>query len=351
MQLKILEKICCPITRDKLELISLDNFIKTYNNREVEECKEGILISSSGWMYPLIDGVPRMQIDAFLTYRDFLRKRYNGYDKQKDMILKDYSKVIKSAVKNTNKTKISFGQEWAIFKYNKDRTWGWTKESRKDRFLKELNFSSEDLTGKTLLDVGCGNGVLTTAIAELGAETYGIDISPSVERAYENNTNINAHFLQADLQNPPFNLNSMDIVYSSGVIHHTHNTELSFSCISPLIKQGGRLYVWLYKPEKDFRHNFLINLRKITSKLPIKMQYILYLIFLVPQGMIKERLRGRKVNWREQLINYFDVLSPEFRHEHTPQEVEIWFRKRNFSNINVSITEYLGFGIYGDLVK
>jgi len=79
------------------------------------------------------------------------------------------------------------------------------------------------------------------------------------------------------------------------------------------------------------------------------MQYVFYLTFLVPQGLIKEKLRGKKISWREQLINYFDVLSPEFRFEHTPEEVRLWFTKRNFGNINVSITEYLGFGIFGDL--
>ena len=205
------------------------------------------------------------------------------------------------------------------------------------------------MKGRSLVDIGCGNGVLTSGIAEFGMETYGIDVSLSVERAYEFNQNINAQFLQADLQNPPFANGTFDIVYSTGVIHHTNNTELSFSCISPLLKPSGRLYIWLYKPEKDFRHNFLISLRKITNKMPIWMQYVFYLTCLVPQGMIKEIIRGKKITWREQLINYFDVLSPEFRYEHTPEEVTLWYLKRNFSNINITIKEYLGFGIFGDL--
>jgi Zn ribbon nucleic-acid-binding protein len=79
------------------------------------------------------------------------------------------------------------------------------------------------------------------------------------------------------------------------------------------------------------------------------MQYAIYLTFLVPQGLIKEKLRGKKITWREQLVNYFDVLSCEYRYEHTPEEVRSWFIKRNFRNITVSIVEYLGFGIFGDL--
>jgi SAM-dependent methyltransferase len=109
-----------------------------------------------------------------------------------------------------------------------------------------------------------------------------------IENACVNNKNVNSHFIQGDLQNPPFQLEMFDIVYSTGVIHHTNNTELSFSCISPLVKPKGRLYVWLYKPEKDLRHRLIVKIRKVTNKLPIWLQYILYLTFLVPWGLFKE---------------------------------------------------------------
>jgi hypothetical protein len=75
------------------------------------------------------------------------------------------------------------------------------------------------------------------------------------------------------------------------------------------------------------------------------------LTFLVPWGLLKERLRGKKLTWREQLINYFDVLSCEFRWEHTPEEVEVWYIKRGFHNLKFTIIEYLGFGMYGDRLK
>lgn len=351
MQTRIIDKLCCPFSKQNLELKAFKSEKRKYKQGEAEEITEGVLISESGWLYPIIDGVPRFQLDAFLEFGDFLSDNYEQYIKSKNLLLDRYSPIIESAVKKTKKTKKSFGQEWKIFEYESDKTWGYTKDMRKERFLKELNITGGELKGKTFFDVGCGNGVLTTGIAEFGAETFGMDVSESVIRAFHSNDNINAHFLQGDLQNCPFKVSSMDFVYSTGVIHHTNNTELSFSCLTPLVKPGGRFYVWLYKPENDLRHRFLRNLRKFTNKLPIWLQYTFYLTCLVPQGMIKERLRGKKISWREQLINYFDVLSCEFRHEHTTEEVEAWYKKRNFENINVPIIEYLGFGMYGDLKK
>jgi SAM-dependent methyltransferase len=349
MQEKILSKICCPVDKDELDLVVFDTHKKQYKDAEIEEVLNGVLLSKSDWIYPIVGGVPRMHLNSFLEHEEMLRANYKEFDNKKSLILNKYSYILKDVLKKTKKTRKSFGQEWKIFKYEQDTTWGFSIESRKKRFLEELSVEAPSLQGKILIDVGCGNGVLTSGIAEFQMETFGIDVSESVERAYYHNENINAHFLQADLQNPPFKYACADIIYSTGVLHHTNNTELSFSCICPLLKPNGRLYIWLYKPEKDFRHNFLINLRKFTNKLPIWMQYVFYLTFLVPQGLIKEKLRGKKITWREQLINYFDVLSCEFRYEHTPEEVKIWYAKRGFSNINVTIIEYLGFGIFGDL--
>lgn len=351
MQNKLLEKLVCPVNKGELTLVTYSTVEKEYSDCKSHECESGVLISSCGWIYPVIGGVPRMHLDSFLYYRDFMEIHYDDYSKQKEFLLKNYSDIIRDFVRKNLKTRKSFGQEWKIFKYESDTTWGFTKESRKKRFLTELQTTPEQLQSKTLLDVGCGNGILTSGLAEFGMETFGLDASESVERAWQNNKKANTHFIQGDLQNPPFKLQSMDIVYSTGVLHHTCNTELSFSCIVPLVKEGGRLYIWLYKPENHLRHIFLINLRKVTNKLPLWMQYAFYLTCLVPQGMIKEIVRGKKITWREQLINYFDVLSPEFRYEHTPEEVKIWYWKRNFTNLNLSIVEYLGFGIYGDSLK
>ena len=347
MKESLIDILRCPLTMEKLTLEVYEKEERSYGDVKVSEIKSGLLLSPCGYLFPIVSGVPRMQMESFLEHEEFIKKHKKDYESLKKNIYKEFGYVLNQALKRNRVTKQSFGMEWSLFQHGTDTTWGWNKDVRKERFLKEINTTAEELKGKTLIDVGCGNGVLTSGISEFGMETYGIDGSDSIVNAYLHNTNPKVHYIQCDLQLPPFAVETFDIVYSTGVIHHTTNTELSFSCISGLTKKGGKLYVWLYKPEKDLKHNALNFARGITNKFPIKVQYWMFLILLVPQGLLKMKMRGIKRNWREQLVSYFDVLSCEFRHEHTPEETKIWYYKRDFEKLNVTIIEYLGFGIYG----
>ena len=49
-----------------------------------------------------------------------------------------------------------------------------------------------------------------------------------------------------NLFKPCFKDNSMDLVISNGVIHHTYNPELGFMSISKLVKPGGYIIISLY---------------------------------------------------------------------------------------------------------
>src|SRR5204863_29733 len=105
----------------------------------------------------------------------------------------------------------------------------------------------------------------------------------------------NAQFIQGDVQFPPVAFEHFDIVHCSGVLIHTNNTELSFSCIEPCVKKGGKLSVWLYHPRKNFIHNLFNFIRRFTSRLPARIQYILYAVTLFPVTFIVKRLKGNKI--------------------------------------------------------
>ena len=175
-----------------------------------------------------------------------------------------------------------------------------------------------------------------------------MDFSLCIEEAYAKNQYAKAHFVQGDVQFPPVAADHFDIVHCSGVLIHTNNTELSFSCIAPIVKAGGKLSVWLYHGRKDIIHNLFNAIRKQTSKLPLKFQYYFYLATLFPLSYVIKRLKKNKQNKREMMVAILDWFTPEFRWEHSHEEVLAWFSKREFSNMKITTTDIFGFNMIGE---
>src|SRR2546423_513355 len=130
----------------------------------------------------------------------------------------------------------SFSSEWdAHFDAGVSRTWDWDVRERLEMVLLETQLTREEVAGLSVLDAGCGNGELTEAIASLGADVTGIDLSTSINRI----TPKNAKFIQADINNPPFPPASFDVIFSSGVLHHNSNARASFDSLAKLCKENG----------------------------------------------------------------------------------------------------------------
>lgn len=82
-----------------------------------------------------------------------------------------------------------------------------------------------DLRGKTVLDVGCGEGTGSTLLAKLGAHVTGIDISPkSIElaasRAEMNHLTASCRFLCGPLETAELAPDSFDIIWGDAILHH-----------------------------------------------------------------------------------------------------------------------------------
>ena len=138
--------------------------------------------------------------------------------------------------------------------------------------------------------------MLNEDVGSTGANIVGMDFSLSVERAFEKNEQATTFFIQGDVQFPPVAFQYFDIVHSSGVLICTNNSELTFSCLSPCIKENGKMSIWLYHPRKNTIHNIFNWMRNWTSKLPLRLQYFLYSITLLPVSYVIKRLKGNKRN-------------------------------------------------------
>lgn len=89
-----------------------------------------------------------------------------------------------------------------------------------------------------ILDLGCGTGQLTDAIAQTGAIITGIDADPSmVAKAQQNYSHL--HFAVADARD--FQLaQPFDAVFSNAVLHWIPEADAVLRCVYQSLKSGGR---------------------------------------------------------------------------------------------------------------
>ena len=343
MQYKLLDVLRCPVTKSKLTLQVIKEKEQHFENQNVTIIEEGILFSAAEWFYPIIDGIPRLCVEAFIDYQHFLLLHMKDYTERSLKLKENKSHFINYIIKKNRRTKESFTKEWSVFDYEKDKTWDAGDAEMLDRFLEETNETIPSIKEKMVFDAGCGNGKLNCILGNHGIVNIAMDFSDSIVTANKFNVSEKVHFIQGDVQFPPVAFNYFDLVHSSGVLIHTNNTELSLSCLTPTLKDGGKMSVFLYHPRKDFIHNLFNTIRKVTSKLPLGFQYYLYLFTLFPVSFVVKRIKGNKENAREMMVNILDWFTPEFRSEHSHSEVAAWFLKRDFSDITITTSGMFGF--------
>jgi 2-polyprenyl-3-methyl-5-hydroxy-6-metoxy-1,4-benzoquinol methylase/uncharacterized protein YbaR (Trm112 family) len=347
MQYKLLEILRCPVTRSKLTVRIIKESSRSFDDGDIISIDEGILFAGQDWFYPVINGIPRLSVEAFLDYHEFLKNNLNDYNNLKENILLKHGELIQYVVKKNKHTKASFSKEWLMYNYEKDKTWNAGDDLILSRFLKETDENIETLNGKVIFDAGCGNGRLNSLLGAKGITNIAMDFSNSIETANRFNRSGSVHFIQGDVQFPPVAFNYFDIVHSSGVLIHTNNTELSFSCLTPTLKAGGKISIWLYHPRKNFVHQLFNFIRSLTSKLPLGFQYYLYRVTIFPLSYCIKKIRGNPQNAREMMVDILDWFTPEFRWEHGHDEVVSWFYKRQFTNVKVTTDELFGFNTIG----
>jgi ubiquinone/menaquinone biosynthesis C-methylase UbiE len=163
---------------------------------------------------------------------------------------KTYDKFAKEYHEHRTKTKNNF-----YYKY-----------LEKPTLLKLLKPISKN---KKILDLGCGSGLFTKELINLGGKCIGIDLSKELISLAKRFVP-EAKFYVGKAQKMPFKKNSFEIVASNEVIHYFKDLDPVFSEVSRVLKKNG-IFIFLIK------HPLVGILKKI--KIDGKNQRIIYSYF------------------------------------------------------------------------
>ena len=107
-----------------------------------------------------------------------------------------------------------------------------------------------------IVDVGCGPGKLLLSLARrsLGTTLVGIDISSAMAYIAHKNSlkeelDHSVDFVVADAHLIPIRDDSIDLILSTGTLHHIKNPEKLFKELKRVLRRGGE--AWIYEFSHD----------------------------------------------------------------------------------------------------
>lgn len=103
--------------------------------------------------------------------------------------------------------------------------------------------------GKRTLELGCGMGYNAQRLAQHGARLIVMDLAQRAVQLTRERLllrDLPAAFLVADAEHLPFAPGAVEIIFSSGVIHHSPNTAQAAREIMRVLRAGGAATVMVY---------------------------------------------------------------------------------------------------------
>ncbi|MDB5970361.1 MAG: type 11 methyltransferase [Hydrocarboniphaga sp.] len=125
----------------------------------------------------------------------------------------------------------------------------------RDQRLLRLIAALQPQPGDRVLDVACGPGKITLALAPLVAETVGIDLTPNMiaeaQRQQAASGVRNAHFQIGDALPLPFDSGRFTLVVTSASLHHVADPAAVVREMARVCAPGGRVAVTDMAPAAD----------------------------------------------------------------------------------------------------
>jgi SAM-dependent methyltransferase len=169
-----------------------------------------------------------------------------------------------------------------------------------------------------ILELGCGTGQMSLFLATADRVVVGADLARAslelAEAARDRFGVRRALFVETDLRAPGLRRGAFDVVYSSGVLHHTPDPRASFAAVARLVRPGGIVVVGLYNAYARLPHRVRRAVARLSGFRWIPLDPVL-----------RERRAepARREAWLRDQYRHIE------EHRHTLREVQGWFRENS----------------------
>jgi uncharacterized protein YbaR (Trm112 family)/2-polyprenyl-3-methyl-5-hydroxy-6-metoxy-1,4-benzoquinol methylase len=356
MKQRLIDLLACP------ECTSVSLQLEAFRN-DGEEVMDGFLrCRGCSRQYPVISGVPRMLPDAL---RSSLRGYHARFFQEHDIPLGGVP-VIDGVVRT-----LEFFTRQRVELFEEEvggETWR--------RFEQTLNLripAARLFAGQVGLDAGCGEGRYIYTLSKYGAEVVGMDLGNAVDWAYRRaGSQPNVHVVQGSIFQPPFRESVFQFVMSIGVIHHLTEPRRGFHALTPLLRPGGAIHIWVYGLQNMslvYRASHLRPFRRFTAKLSPKQSYALAIpIALALEGLVFAPTRALShsslvrahihpqlldvsaLRFTHKVAEVHDRIGAPVTHFLTGDQVAEWFDSAGLTGVVVdSTSDARGWSAYGTM--
>src|ERR1017187_354803 len=165
-----------------------------------------------------------------------------------------------------------------------------------------------------IVEIGCGTGQMSLYLARADRLVIGVDLARASLRlgtAAARRFGLDrVQFVETDLHRPGLKLGAFDVIYASGVLHHTPDPHASFAHIVGLARPGGIIVIGLY----NALARIPLRLRRLIARLS-RYRWIPF------DPVLRER--NNEPTRREAWLR--DQYQHPEEHRHTLGEVKGWF--------------------------
>ena len=182
-----------------------------------------------------------------------------------------------------------------------------------------------------ILEIGCGTGQMSLYLTRADRLVIGADLTRASlllgQDAARRFGLARVQFVETDLRRPGLRAGAFDVVYASGVLHHTPNPRASFARIAALARPGGIIVVGLYSA---------------IARIPFRLRRLIARMSgyrWIPFDLVLRERNGepaRREAWLRDQYHH-----PE-EHRHTLGEVQNWFHENGIEYVRTYPSALIG---------